>query len=114
VSSDRTKFFSTDSIRFSSNTFNHIKKVRIFVRLFCDDHDKLPLFVTTIDCTYVLAVLAQACHRLVDPDVLRPALMYFVCHLSLSIVVNHFFSLFRAVVDRFVSDKSRPEVMSVG
>jgi protein SDA1 len=38
--------------------------------------------------------LAQACHALVDPDTLRPALM--------------------AVVDRFVSDRSRPEVMAVG
>lgn len=42
----------------------------------------------------MLACLAQACHPLVDPDTLRPALM--------------------AVVDRFVSDRSRPEVMAVG
>ena len=45
-------------------------------------------------CTYVLSCLAQACHSLVDPETLRPAL--------------------NAVVDRFVSDRARPEVMAVG
>jgi protein SDA1 len=47
-----------------------------------------------VECTYILACLAQACHSLVDPETLRPAL--------------------NAVVDRFVSDRSRPEVMAVG
>ena len=46
------------------------------------------------DVTVVLACVVQACHRLVPPDVLHPVL--------------------KQLVDQFVHDKARPEVMTVG
>ena len=46
------------------------------------------------DVTVVLAALVQGCHELVPPDVLAPVL--------------------RQLVDQFVHDRARPEVMTVG
>lgn len=47
-----------------------------------------------LQVTVVLACMVQACHKLVPPDVLQPVL--------------------KQVVDQFVHDKARPEVMTVG
>eukprot|EP01026_Neomeris_dumetosa_P037271 TRINITY_DN3016_c0_g1_i6.p1 TRINITY_DN3016_c0_g1~~TRINITY_DN3016_c0_g1_i6.p1 ORF type:complete len:842 (+),score=199.65 TRINITY_DN3016_c0_g1_i6:114-2639(+) len=46
------------------------------------------------DVTQVLAALVQACHEVVPPDVLQPVL--------------------RQLVDNFVHDRARPEVMTIG
>ncbi|KAL4857462.1 hypothetical protein ACK3TF_002330 [Chlorella vulgaris] len=46
------------------------------------------------DVTVVLAALVQACHEVVPPDTLAPVL--------------------RQLVDQFVHDKARPEVMTIG
>ena len=46
------------------------------------------------DVTYILAVLAQACHDLVESDVLEPIL--------------------KALANNFVSDRCSPEVMAIG
>jgi protein SDA1 len=44
--------------------------------------------------TYMLALLAQACHEYIDPDTLQPIL--------------------RTIADNFVSDRSSPEAMAAG
>lgn len=46
------------------------------------------------DVTYILAVLAQSCHDLVEPETLEP--------------------IVKLLADKFVSDRSSEEVITVG
>eukprot|EP01025_Chloroclados_australasicus_P032120 TRINITY_DN3250_c0_g2_i3.p1 TRINITY_DN3250_c0_g2~~TRINITY_DN3250_c0_g2_i3.p1 ORF type:complete len:900 (-),score=148.88 TRINITY_DN3250_c0_g2_i3:566-3055(-) len=52
------------------------------------------MFPSQKDVTQVLAALVQSCHDVVPPDVLQPVL--------------------RQLVDNFVHDRARPEVMTIG